>query len=229
MWARVVRMPGASSPGFMETIRAAVAAQVPITLASPGNRGAIVLVDPVAGTMLTVTLWETLDALQEVAGRVRKVVDGLEAETGADDKATDIRPWRLVVCDVPARLDPEGHPGDGASPLCARVTLITGDPGPDLVEHARAAASAMREVFFETLGFLGGLQVADPETGRLLTCSVWASSNDLAAATDRLRAGTQGMTIAVGAQSDSAEIAVWEVLACDLPVRVVTEEDDPDP
>lgn len=229
MWARVVRMPGASSPGFIDTIRAAAAVQVPITRASAGNRGAIVLVDPVAGTMLTVTLWETLDALQEVAGRVRTVVDGLEVETGADEKATEIRPWRLVVCDVPARLDPEGHPGDGASPFCARVTVIPGEPGPDLVERARVAATAMRDVFFATPGFLGGIQVADSETGRLLTCSVWANSDDLVGAADRLRAGTQGMTIAVGAETDSAGIAVWDVLACDLPVRVVTEEDDPDP
>ena len=228
MWARVVRMPGASSPGFVDTIRTAAAEQVPITQSTPGNRGVVALVEPVAATMLTITLWRTLDDLTSSGAQMRDVVEGLERKTGAPQGAGETTPWKVVVSDVPARLGPERHLEDPLSPLCARVAVVHGDPGPDLVKRARFASAALRSSFFETPGFLGGLALADPGTGRLLTCGVWAGRDEFVAAADRIRGWTQGITISVGAEPGAAT-ALWDVLACDVPVRILTDEDDPDP
>lgn len=228
MWARVVRLPGGTAPDFPDLIRAAVAAQVPITLSSPGNRGVVALVDPASSMMLTITLWQTLDDLMSTGVQMRGVVEGLEASTGAPHGAGEISPWKVVVCDVPARLGPERHLEDEPSRLCARMVVVRGDPGPDLVKRARFAYAALRSSFFETPGFLSGLALADPGTGRLLTCGLWAGRDELVAAADRIRGWTQGFAISVGAEPGAAT-ALWDVLACDVPVRILTDEDDPDP
>lgn len=226
MWARVVRMPGASSPGFMETIRAAVAAQVPITLASPGNRGVIALVDPAAGTMVTITLWETLDALHASGPQMRPVVRSLEVATAASSSDTEILAWSVLVCDVRAHHALGATPLDASLAPCARIAVYPGDPGPDLTGRARAMADMLRPIGFEDPG-LGGLVVAaHPDSGRVLSCVVFVDRAAFDAASERLSGATTAMSIAVSSTPAQPATAVWQVLCCEVSGRVVGAEDD---
>lgn len=152
---------------------------VPAMQPQPGWGGSWLLVDPPAGKLLAISLWETLPEMeatsflyQELRAKVGELFGGPPIT-----EPYAARPPEQAMYEV---RDQPTRPAALAAAQVARVTTVQGDPA-RVEDLFRQFQAQLAPVLARLRGYVGIYLLVDAATGTVATVSLWASAADLAA------------------------------------------------
>jgi heme-degrading monooxygenase HmoA len=204
MHARVATFQG-SPDRIDEVIRLSREQLLPPIQRMAGFRQIYGLADRASGRIVSVSLWESEQALRDSEGPT----DGLRQQAGqaAGASAAPTVASYEVVHQAEATDDAGG--GAGGGELVARYTMGQAAPGriDDLVRHVREEnAPAMQR----HAGFVRAYYGADRRSGRVMALSLWRSREALQQAEATLDQGRERATQVAGSQAPATS-EVYEV------------------
>jgi hypothetical protein len=193
MYGRVTRVqipPDAVEKGiafFKENV-------APNALSTPGNAGAILLVDRKAGSAIGITLWETTQALNDSEQFGISSRTGSAAATGGSIVSVDR--FEQVIAD---RAQP---PKAGSF---VRLNSLSGTP--DRIDNAiKFMQNQILPVLRAQKGYRAGVMNVDRMTGRATVSTVWDSMADLEASEAAVSGLRRDAADAAGATDVKVEI-----------------------
>ena len=168
----------------------------------PGNAGAILMADRASGVGMSVTFWETEDALRAS----EQPTDGLRAQLAQSTGATviDVDRFELVL-------------NEGVAPPRAH-TFVRGNDLKGSPDRVDATLQFVRERVVPLLkqqkGFVAVVMGANRQSGRMFVNSIWATAEDREASDAAVRESRREGAQAAGA--DQAETQLYEVLFAEV-------------
>jgi heme-degrading monooxygenase HmoA len=161
MYARSTTLRG--SPGNVDDLIANVRDEImPMVTQLDGCVGLSLLVDRDTGRAIATSAWETEEAMQASAERVRASREDAAERFGA---TPEVQEWEIAVLHRAHRV------GDGA---CARVTWTRTDPG-NLDRVIDAYRESLMPWWEETPGFCSNSLLANRRDGRCASAVVFDS------------------------------------------------------
>jgi hypothetical protein len=183
---------------------------VPAMAAQPGQQGIWLFADRPTGTLLSLSLWETTDALaastflyQELRAKVGSLFGGPPI-----DESYAARPPEQETATV--RATPR-RPEAAATARVARVTTLRGEPA-RVEELVRQLEAQLAPVLERLAGYLGLYLLVDATLGTARAVALWASAEQLAASEDTVAPLRTQAAAALGARM-APTVAVYEVVA----------------
>ncbi len=199
MYARVTRAAGKpeNMKQVVEAFRdAAIQDQ-------PGWKGGYVMIEPNTGKLLTITLWESTEAMERSAGMARQIWGEASSMAGAGQPSVEAYEIALQPGSIEA-----------GTATHARVSTIMARP--DSID--RTIDFLRKSMTGDEQGWRGAWALVDRRTGKMLTATLWDSRKaiqDTSTAADRIR--EMAVTIA-GAEEPTVEI--FEVALQPTPVQI---------
>jgi heme-degrading monooxygenase HmoA len=207
MYGRMTRLQ--TSPDAVEKGIAFFKQNVaPKARATPGNAGAILLVDRKTGTAIGITLWETTQALH--ASEQFGISSRTESVTAAGGTVVDVDRYQQLIAD---RAQP--------AKAGAFVRLNTVAGAPDKVENV---TKFMQEQVLPVLqaqkGYRATIMNGNRTTGRVTVSTVWETLADLEASESKVSNLRRGAADAAGASDVKVEIFETAFAEVKQPSRV---------
>ena len=170
---------------------------IPVITAMDGCVGMSMLADRASGRCIATSSWESENALQDSAERVRSLRDGALPAFGGSTSTVDM--WEVAVVHRDHAM-PEG--------ACARVTWLSG-----MADHAERASDVFRMVVLpkvqELDGFCSASLLISRETGRAVATVTFERREQLEASRDAAKALRETASRDIGATID--DVAEMEV------------------
>jgi quinol monooxygenase YgiN len=161
MYARSTTMR--ISPGAVDELVSVVREEIlPMVTQQEGCVGLSLLVDRDSGRCITTSAWETAEAMQGSAERVRESRERVALRFGA---TADVQQWEIAVVHRAHRA------ADGA---CARVAWVHADPA-NLDRVVDAYRESLMPWWEQTPGFCSNSLMVDRRTGRCASAVVFES------------------------------------------------------
>jgi len=146
-----------------------------------GWRGGYVLIDRQTGKLLTMTLWESREAMEESASLARQIWGEAASKAGAAQPTVEA--YEVAMQPEPAQRESEAGSPDGGH---ARVSTITGKPE----NIDRLIDFFKRSMTGKEKGWQGAYALVNRATGKVLTMTLWESRKaieETAPAANRIR------------------------------------------
>jgi quinol monooxygenase YgiN len=202
MYARTTTMR--ISPEAVDELVSVVREEIlPMVTQQEGCVGLSLLIDRDGGRCITTSAWETADAMQNSAERVRESRERTAMRFGT---SADVQQWEIAV------LHRDHRAGDGA---CARVAWVRADPG-----HLDRIVDAYRDSLMpwweRTAGFCSNSLVVDRRTGRCASAVVFDSRDAMAHTRDQFTTLREEFAERMGLRID--EVAEFDLALAHLRV-----------
>ena len=202
MYARSTTMR--IEPGAVDELVSVVREEIlPMVSEQQGCVGLSLLVDRTSGRCITTSAWETAEAMQGSAERVRESRERVALRFGT---TAEVQQWEIAVLH-------RAHPAaDGA---CARVAWLRADPA-NLVRVADAYRDSLMPWWERTPGFCSNSLMVDRRTGRCASAVVFESRDAMAHTRDQFTTLREEFAQRMGMQIE--EVAEFDVALAHLRV-----------
>jgi quinol monooxygenase YgiN len=202
MYARSTTMR--IEPGAVDELVAVVGEEIlPMVTQQEGCVGLSLLVDRNSGRCITTSAWETAEAMQGSAERVRESRERVALRFGT---TAEVQQWEVAVLH---RAQPAG---DGA---CARVAWLRTDPA-NLGRVVDAYRDSLMPWWERTPGFRSNSLLVDRDTGRSSSALVFESRDAMARTRDQFTTLREEFAQRMGIQIE--EVAEFDVALAHLRV-----------
>lgn len=204
MWVQVVRIrPPAqrSQPpgeGFRQTA-------LPRLMEMDGFGGAIMLRSRTENLGSTATYWRDREALEAAAPAIER--GRSEAATSQGFEVLEVDHFEVVA------LDRKDIPAPGQF---VRSTDGRGDPARK-EEAAKLLQDRILPLVKAMPGYVSFISLANPDSGRIVTSSTWATEADLTESGQAVMSARDDVVLQISASVD--RIDEWEVILSELPTR----------
>lgn len=204
MWVEVVRVRPPANPaqpageGFRQTA-------LPRLQQMRGFAGAVMLRSRTEQLGATATYWNDREAYEAARSDVEAGRNRAAQDQGFEVLETD--QFEVVA------LDRKGYPAVGQF---VRSTDGKGDPA-RREEGARMIQERIVPLVSEMPGYVSLIAMANPDSGRIVTSSTWATEEDLKGSGDAVSAARNEVVQGVGGSVDRIE--EWQVVLAELQGR----------
>jgi quinol monooxygenase YgiN len=202
MYARSTTMR--ISPGAVDDLVSVVREEIlPMVTQQEGCVGLSLLVDRDGGRCITTSAWETAEAMQTSAERVRESRERTAMRFGT---SAEVQEWEIAVVHRAHRV------GDGA---CARVAWLRADPG-NLDGVVDAYRDSIMPWWEQTPGFRSNSLMVDRRTGRCASAVVFDSRDAMSHTRDQFTTLREEFAQRMGLQIE--EVAEFDLALAHLRV-----------
>jgi quinol monooxygenase YgiN len=179
----------------------------PTARATPGNAGAVLLIDRKTGAAIGSTYWESARAMaasEQMGSQTRT-----QSAAAIGSQIVNVERFEIVL------MEREAPAKEGTF---VRINSANGDP-----DKVDALAASIRNQILPVLkaqkGFRSVIYGVDRQTGRSVTSTTWDTLADLQAS-ERAIAGMRKDAAATGGAQGAVEIEIFEGAVIDMPAAV---------